>query len=112
MCLPSGGLCSSVIGNGLNDLKLGGHFSLHMGIINRSDNILKYYSLITTWLFSFSGYRVITLLMLQPTFRLFFLRPLFYIYLHYSVFLAHIFYQLEDPCPVRPISFFPAIFCI
>lgn len=46
MCLPSGGLCSSVTGNGLNDLKLGGHFSLHMRIISPSDNILENYSLI------------------------------------------------------------------
>lgn len=56
MCLSSAGLCSSVTGNGLNDLKLGGHFSLHVGITRWSDNILKDYSLITTWLLSFSGY--------------------------------------------------------
>lgn len=56
MCLPSGELCSSVTGNGLNDLKLGGHFLLHMRIISQFDNVLKGYSLITTWLFSFPGY--------------------------------------------------------
>lgn len=53
MCLPSGGPCSGVTGDGLNDLKLGGHFSLHEGIIRQSDNILEDYSLIPTQLFFF-----------------------------------------------------------
>lgn len=57
MCLQSGGPCSGVTGDRLNDLKLGGHFSLHKGIIRQSDNILEDYSLIpcSFSFFFFSG---------------------------------------------------------
>lgn len=50
MCLPSGGPCSGVTGDGVNDLELGGHFSPPKGIIRQSDNILEDYSLIPTQL--------------------------------------------------------------
>lgn len=53
MCLPSGEPCSGVTGDGLNDLKLGGHFSLWKNIIRQSDNIMGDYLLRPTLLFLF-----------------------------------------------------------